>query len=270
MRKFDSIFKNSKLIIGMVHLPPLPGSAHYDRSKGMDYILDVAHEDLINLQNNGIDSVMFGNEGDRPYLLKASNETFSAMSYVIGQLKKEIKIPFGINYLWDPVATVSLACVAEADFAREVFTGVYDSDMGLWEPKAAEALKLRSDLGNKKLKLLFNINAEFAAPLGNRDISQKAKSAVFSSTADAICVSGPITGESVDISNLILAKEAVKDLVPVFANTGVKFETLDEILKVADGCVVGTSLKYKGNTWNQVDGERVRKFMDKVNDIRNK
>ena len=214
--------------------------------------------------------LMFGNEGDRPYLLKASNETFSAMSYVIGQLKKEIKIPFGINYLWDPVATVSLACVAEADFAREVFTGVYDSDMGLWEPKAAEALKLRSDLGNKKLKLLFNINAEFAAPLGDRDISQKAKSAVFSSTADAICVSGPITGESVDISNLILAKEAVKDLVPVFANTGVKFETLDEILKVADGCVVGTSLKYKGNTWNQVDGERVRKFMDKVNDIRDK
>ena len=58
--------------------------------------------------------------------------------------------------------------------------------------------------------------------------------------------------------------------MPVFANTGVKFETLDEILKVADGCVVGTSLKYKGNTWNQVDGERVRKFMDKVNDIRDK
>jgi|TARA_B100001093_G_scaffold193960_1_gene186489 hypothetical protein len=268
MRSFNKIMKNSKLIIGMIHLPPLPGTAHYDKSKGMNYILDVAYEDMTALQNNNIDSFMFGNEGDRPYILKASNETLSAMSFVIGQLKKEIKIPFGVNYLWDPVATVSLACAADADFAREVFTGVYDSDMGLWEPKAAEALKLRSDLGNTKLKLLFNINAEFAAPIGERTISQKAKSAVFSSTADAICVSGPITGESVDISNLEEAKKSLNNTVPLFANTGVKLETLESILNVADGCVVGTSLKHDGITWNQIDGERVKKFMDKVNEIR--
>ena len=268
MRSFKDIMKNSKLIIGMVHMPPLPGTAHYDKDKGMNYILDVAYEDMMSLQNNGIDSFMFGNEGDRPYILKASNETLSAMSFVIGQLKKEIKIPFGVNYLWDPVATVSLATASDADFAREVFTGVYDSDMGLWEPKAAEALKLRSDLGNKKLKLLFNINAEFAAPLGDRSIFQKAKSAVFSSTADAICVSGPITGEDVDLTNLNEAKKALNESVPLFANTGVKLETLDSILKVADGCVVGTSLKYDGVTWNQVDGKRVLQFMDKVNEIR--
>ena len=268
MISFNKIMKNSKLIIGMIHLPPLPGTAHYDKSKGMNYILDVAYEDMTALQNNNIDSFMFGNEGDRPYILKASNETLSAMSFVIGQLKKEIKIPFGVNYLWDPVATVSLACAADADFAREVFTGVYDSDMGLWKPKAAEALKLRSDLGNTKLKLLFNINAEFAAPIGERTISQKAKSAVFSSTADAICVSGPITGESVDISNLEEAKKSLNNTVPLFANTGVKLETLESILNVADGCVVGTSLKHDGITWNQIDGERVKKFMDKVNEIR--
>ena len=268
MRSFKKIMKNSKLIIGMIHLPPLPGTAHYDKDKGMNYILDVAHQDMTALQENGIDSFMFGNEGDRPYILKASNETLSAMSFVIGQLKKEIKIPFGVNYLWDPVATVSLACAADADFAREVFTGVYDSDMGLWEPKAAEALKLRSDLGNQKLKLLFNINAEFAAPIGERSISQKAKSAVFSSTADAICVSGPITGQDVDIGNLDEAKIALQGSVPLFANTGVKLSTLSSILKVADGCVVGTSLKFDGITWNQVDGKRVREFMDKVNEIR--
>ena len=268
MRSFKNIMKNSKLIIGMIHLPPLPGTAHYDKSKGMNHILDVAHQDMTALQDNGIDSFMFGNEGDRPYILKASNETLSAMAFVIGQLKKEIKIPFGVNYLWDPVATVSLANASDADFAREVFTGVYDSDMGLWEPKAAEALKLRSDLGNNKLKLLFNINAEFAAPLGERSIAQKAKSAVFSSTADGICVSGPITGEDVDESNLEQAKKALNNSVPLFANTGVKLSTLDSILKIADGCVVGTSLKYDGITWNQVDGNRVKNFMDKVNKIR--
>ena len=92
--------------------------------------------------------------------------------------------------------------------------------------------------------------------------------AVFSSTADAICVSGPITGEDVDLTNLNEAKKALNESVPLFANTGVKLETLDSILKVADGCVVGTSLKYDGVTWNQVDGKRVLQFMDKVNEIR--
>ena len=56
--------------------------------------------------------------------------------------------------------------------------------------------------------------------------------------------------------------------MPLFANTGVKLSTLDSILKIADGCVVGTSLKYDGITWNQVDGNRVKIFMDKVNEIR--
>ena len=123
-------------------------------------------------------------------------------------------------------------------------------------------------MGNQKLKLLFNINAEFAAPIGERSIAQKAKSAVFSSTADAICVSGPITGQDVDISNLEEAKQGLQGSVPLFANTGVKLSTLDSILKVADGCVVGTSLKYDGVTWNQVDGKRVKEFMNKVNEIR--
>ena len=56
--------------------------------------------------------------------------------------------------------------------------------------------------------------------------------------------------------------------VPVFANTGVKIENVEEMLSIADGCVIGSSLKYDGNTWNNVDPDRVKKFMDKVNQIR--
>ena len=67
------------------------------------------------------------------------------MSFAIGELKRLIKVPFGVNYLWDPVATVALAVASGARFAREIFTGVYDSDMGLWAPDAAGALRLRTD-----------------------------------------------------------------------------------------------------------------------------
>jgi hypothetical protein len=258
---------NNKLVIGMVHFPALPGSSSFNDDSNLSKILDSVLNDLESLQKGGIDAIMFGNEGDRPYSLQASNSTLAAMAYVIGLVKKNIKVPFGVNYLWDPYATVALGSVTNADFAREVFTGVYDSDMGLWQPNAAKALELRSNLNNKKLKLMFNVSAEFASPIGTRTTSEKAESAVFSSLADAICVSGVITGKAVNIKDLKETKEKVND-TPVFANTGVNVDNIEEIFKIADGCVIGSSLKYDGITWNNIDQERVKKFMEKVNNLR--
>ena len=262
-----NLMKNNKLIIGMVHFPPLPGTPEFDDNLNLSKIVDSVTQDLESLQSNGIDAIMFGNEGDRPYTLKANDAALSTMAYIIGLVKKDIKVPFGVNYLWDPLATVALGCVTNADFAREVFTGVYDSDMGLLQPNAAEALRLRSNLKNNKLKLMFNVNAEFASAVGNRSTADKAESAVFSSLADAICVSGVITSKAVNVNDLKETKEKVKE-VPVFANTGVKIDNVEEILSIADGCVIGSHLKYDGVTWNNIDPKRVNNFMDKVNKLR--
>jgi hypothetical protein len=162
---------------------------------------------------------------------------------------------------------VALAVATGAAFAREVFTGVYASDMGLWQPDCAGALRLRAALGREDLKLLFNVNAEFADSLDCRSIELRARSAVFSSQADVICVSGPLTGQPVNSSDLQKVKAAVPDR-PVFANTGVTIDTVAEILAVADGCVVGTHFKEGGDTWRPVDGERVRGFMARVRELR--
>jgi membrane complex biogenesis BtpA family protein len=139
--------------------------------------------------------------------------------------------------------------------------------MGVWSPDCAGALRLRHELGRDDMKLLFNINAEFAAPLDTRPIEKRAASAVFSSLADVICVSGPMTGQAVDNADLKRAKDAVKD-TPVFANTGVNIDNVRDILGVADGCVIGTHFKVDGNTWNPVDGDRVKRFMDVVRKVR--
>ena len=48
---------------------------------------------------------------------------------------------------------------------------------------------------------------------------------------------------------------------PVLANTGVKHETVEDVLAIADGCVVGSSLKKNGDTWKPVDAERAQNFM---------
>ncbi|MGH6933921.1 MAG: BtpA/SgcQ family protein [Dongiaceae bacterium] len=261
------VFGTARPIIAMVHLAPLPGSPGFDAKGGMDAVIAAAAADLKRLRAGGVDAVMFGNEGDRPYLLKATPQSLAAMAAAIGVIKRDIGCPFGVDYLWDPVATVALGAATGAAFAREIFTGVYASDMGLWRPDGAQALRLRRELGRGDMKLLFNINAEFASPLDSRPIEKRAASAVFSSMADILCVSGPMTGQPVDGADLKRVKDAVKD-VPVFANTGVNIDNVRDILRVADGCVIGTHFKVDGNTWNPVDGGRVRRFMDVVRKLR--
>jgi membrane complex biogenesis BtpA family protein len=264
--RFHKVLKARKPIIAMAHLLPLPGSPLYDADLGIAGIREAVLRDVEALQEGGVDAIMFGNEGDRPYLTKATPESLSAMTSIVAQVRPSVQIPFGVNYLWDPVASVAIAHATGAQFVREVFTGVYDSDMGLWVPDAAGAMRLRATLHDRTL-LFYNINAEFASPVGVRSNASRAESAVFSSLADAVCVSGPMTGQAVDTSVLSEVKEVLPE-VPVIANTGVRLDNVEETLKVADGVVIGTSLKVDGNTWNPVDPERVRQFMHKVRDVR--
>jgi membrane complex biogenesis BtpA family protein len=139
--------------------------------------------------------------------------------------------------------------------------------MGLWAPDAFTALKMRTDARRGDMKVMYNINAEFASPVGSRTISQRAKSAVFAALADVVLVSGPMTGEAVELSNLKEAKAAVPG-TPVFANTGVNIDNVADVLSIGDGCVVGTHFKIGGDTWKNVDSNRVKRFMDKVNGLR--
>jgi len=262
-----ALFGRHKVVIGMAHLGPLPGSPHFDRERGIDGLIEAVATEVENLQVGGVDAVMFGNEGDRPYRLEATPESLAAMAAIVTAVKPGLRVPFGVDYLWDPYATVALAVATGALFAREVFTGVYASDMGLWQPDAGAALRLRAQLGRPDLTLLFNVNAEFAGAMDNRSIAQRARSAVFSSLADVVCVSGPLTGQPVETSDLRQVKDAV-GTVPVLANTGVNIDNVATILAIADGCVVGTHFKVDGDTWNPVEPERVRRFMDRVEQLR--
>lgn len=264
---FEFFGPKKKAIIAMVHIGALPGSPLYDADGGVDKLIEGALADAEKLQAGGVDAVMFGNENDRPYLLKGTPESIAAMTAVVTAVKPMLKVPFGVNYLWDPVASVAIGAVAGAQFVREIFTGVFASDMGIWEPDCAGALRLRSQLGAKSMKLFFNINAEFAHSLDQRPIELRARSAVFSSLADAILVSGPITGQPAEQSHLKAVCEAVTD-VPVFTNTGCNLGNVRDVLSLASGAVVGTHFKVDGNTWNAVDGDRVKRFMDVVETLR--
>lgn len=264
---FECFGDKKKVVIAMAHIGALPGAPLYDADGGLDRLIEGVLADVEKLQAGGVDAIMFGNENDRPYVFKAAPEGIAAMSAIVQAVKPSLKVPFGVNYLWDPQASVAIGAVTGASFVREIFTGLFASDMGLWEPNCAAAARLRHDLGRDDMKLLFNINAEFAHSLDQRPIELRAKSAVFSSLADAILVSGPITGQPADQSHLRSVAETVKD-VPVFANTGVNIDNVRDILSLASGVVIGTHFKVDGNTWNAVDAGRVARFMDVVNTLR--
>lgn len=263
MTRFQSLFGVVKPVIGMVHLGALPGSPLYDAEAGLEGLVAGARADLAALQEAGFDAVMFGNENDRPYEFKVDTASTATMAYVIGQLRNEITVPFGVNVLWDPMSTVALAAATGAGFCREIFTGTYASDMGPWTPDAGQAMRYRDRLGRSDLVMLYNVSAEFADSLDKRPLSDRARSAVFSSIPDAVLVSGAITGEAARMEDLEAVKAVLPD-TPVMANTGVKHETVADVLSIADGCIVGSALKVGGDTWKAVDPDRARAFMDKA------
>ena len=261
------LFGTNKPIIAMCHLQPLPGDPSYDKLAGMQKVLAAARHDLHALQDGGVDGIMFSNEFSLPYLTKVHTETVAAMARIIGELMSEITVPFGVNVLWDPFASIDLAAATGAKFVREIFTGVYASDFGLWNTNCGEVIRHQHALGAENVKLIFNILPEAAKYLADRDLQETAKTTVFNNKPNALCVSGITAGSGTDRQKIKLVKDVVPNTV-VFANTGVNNETLEAQLSVADGAIVATTFKYQGVFENQVDVERVRIFMDHAKQFR--
>jgi uncharacterized protein len=261
-----TLFHQTKPVIAMAHLPALPGTPRYDEAGGIRLLVERVRPDVERLVAGGVDAVMFCNEDDRPYIFKAGIEQIAAMSRVVAECAPK-GIPFGVDFLWDPFAAIAIAHATGAAFTREVLTGVYESDMGLWAPSAGEIMRFKRNIGAAHLKVFYNVVPEFASALGTRPIAQRAKSAIVSSLADVILVSGPMAGQEPPIQIVREVKEMIPDF-PVFLNTGARAENVAEFLRVADGVIVGSSLKQDGYTWNPVDGDRVRAFMDQANRAR--
>jgi membrane complex biogenesis BtpA family protein len=260
------MFQHEKPVIAMAHIPALPGTPRYNDEGGIDYLIEKVHADVQHLVNGGVDAIMFCNEDDRPYVFRAGIEQVAAMTRVIAECAPR-SLPFGADFLWDPIAAMAIAYATGASFIREVCSGAYESDMGVWSPNAGKTLRFRRAIGAEGVRVLYNIAPEFSSPLGTRSLAERAHSVVVSCLADAILVSGPMAGEEPDIESMGVVRAAASN-VPVFLNTGAKAENIATYLKGSDGVIVGSSLKVDGLTWNEVDPARVRVFMERVREFR--
>lgn len=267
MEWIRDIFNTYKPVIAMCHLRALPGDPGYDSQKGMEWVVNQARADLRALQEGGVDAIMFSNEASLPYLTKVDPVTTISMTRVIAELFDEIKVPYGVNVLWDPEASIDLAVATGALFVREIFTGVYASDYGMWNTNTGRYIRHQHAVQGQHIKLFFNIVPESAVYLAERSVADVARSTVFNTNPDALCVSGLTAGAETSSETLNLVKDAVPN-TPVFANTGVRLSNIEQQLAIADGAITGTTFKRDGYIWNEVDINRVRAFMDKAREVR--
>lgn len=263
----DDLFKVKKPIIALLHLHALPGDPGCVDS--MDEIVRYARADLKALQDGGVDGIMFANEFSMPYQTKADHVTIAAMANIFGQLKEEVTLPYGMNVVLNPMASIELAAATNAQFARSAYTGAYTGEYGVYIPDVAAVRRRLVALGRTDMKLLFKANPESDTFIAQRDLTDVIKSILFSSSPDALCVSGSSAGSKASTSKLDIVREAAKGSgVPVFCNTGCSADNAVEMLDHSDGVCMGTYFKKDGGFRNAVDVERVKRFMDIVNNYR--
>ena len=263
----NEVLNTEKPVIAMCHLSALPGDPYFNAAEGMPAVVKRASRDLRALQNGGVDAVMFSNEYSLPYMTRTEPITATAMARVVGELLDQIKVPFGVNVLWDPKASIDLAAATGAQFVREIFTGVYGSDYGLWDTSCGESVRHRRRVDAQNVRLLFNVVPESASYIGRRTLRDLVRSTVFNARPDGLCVSGLTAGSATSLDDLKAVKAAAGD-IPVFVNTGVNNGNAAEQLAIADGAVVGTYLKRDGVFEHEVDEARVARLMESVRMIR--
>ena len=267
-KNFLELYGVEKPIIGMVHLPPLPGSPIYN-GKGLKEVIDRALYDVNELQEGGVNALEVENFSDPTYYpQEVGPELVAAMAVISDRIMKIAKVPVGICILSDPKASLSVAHAVGARFVRATFFTEASVDVsGLVTPKPHELLRFRKFL-DPSIAIYTDVHIKHSAPLVNRPLGDSALDAKYF-LSDAVIISGTHTGKETDLGDIKEAKASVEEF-PVLVGSGFRKESAEKIFEVADGAIVGTSLKRDGISSNPVDRERVKDLMDTVKRIRAK
>lgn len=254
MPTFRELFPASKPIIGVIHLPALPG---YPQSKGLDPAIEKALADLAALELGGADGVLVENEYDRPHSVLSAPETTACMTRITREIVVAARrCVVGIEILLnDPEASLA---VARASGARFIRTDYFVDPME--RPEHGGAMRIDPDavmayrrrIGAADVLVLADIQVKYARMTIPRGLGESAQLAGAHGAA-AVIVSGDATGDPPRAADLALARRGAGEL-PVLIGSGLDADNAPELLAAAAGAIVGTSLKQG----DYVSAERVR------------
>ncbi|MBT5532823.1 BtpA/SgcQ family protein, partial [Candidatus Poribacteria bacterium] len=223
-----------------------------------------ARRDANALADAGANGIIVENFGDVPFFPAAVPAvTVAAITALTRAVRDEIRaaVPVGVNVLRnDANAALAVATVAGAEFIRvNVHAGAMVTDQGIIQGRAAETLRERTRLGASTL-IFADVAVKHAAPLGSDvPIAELAEEAFERGLADAIIVTGAGTGKQTSRDDLTRVRDALPD-APLLVGSGVTVDDVRDVVRIADGVIVGTALKRDAAVTNPVDEERARAF----------
>jgi uncharacterized protein len=246
-----------KVLIGVVHLAPLPGSPRWGGS--LDAVLKRAVADATAYEHGGASALFIENFGDVPFSRSAVGpETIAAMAAAGRAVRGAVKLPIGFNVLRnDARAALALCAACDGSFIRvNVHTGAMLTDQGIIEGNAYETLRYRQTICPRAV-ILADVHVKHAVPLGSHAIEDSARDTLERGLADALIISGTGTGRAADLADVRRVRESCPS-ARMLVGSGVTAENVNVFLPFADGLIVGSSLKRGGEVTNPVDPKRVR------------
>lgn len=262
------LFDEPRPVVGMVHLPPLPGSPRWGGD--MDAVLERAGRDARALAEGGMDGVMVENFGDVPFHPDtAPPETVASLTRAVAAIRQEAGgRPVGVNVLRnDARSALGIAAATGASFIRvNVHTGAAWTDQGLLQGRAHDTLRCRRSLG-VPVAILADVHVKHAVPPPGLSLEAAASDAWERGLADALVLSGARTGEGTAPEALDALRTSLPD-ARIWIGSGLRPETVSTLLLRADGAIVGSALQEGGRAGSPVDSERVQRFMEAVRRLR--
>jgi membrane complex biogenesis BtpA family protein len=249
-------FRSRKILIGVVHLKPLPGSPRFRGS--LSEAIQAAVADAVAFERGGAHAVFIENFGDVPFArTSVGPETIAAMTAAGCAVRDSVKLPIGFNVLRnDARGALALCAACGGTFIRvNVHSGVMLTDQGLIEGDAYNTVRYREQIC-PRAEILADVHVKHAVPLGHGSIEDAAHDTVERGLADALIVSGVGTGRAADMEDVERVRRACPK-TKLLLGSGVTVENAHDYLRLADGIIVGTSLKQNGKLANPVDPKRV-------------
>ena len=255
------LFGKGKILIGVIHLLPLPGSPRWNGN--LISVMNRAKMEACVLEDGGAQGIIVENFGDSPFRTgRVEPDTVAAMTLAVERVRSSVSIPVGINMLRnDAISALAVAVATGCEFIRvNVHYGVMATDEGIVEGEAHETTRRRRSL-NADVQILADVLVKHAEPMGQSDIGLVAQETTRRALADGLIVSGPATGQPTNSFDVSVVRRAVPDGF-VLVGSGINEHNVWRILEHADGAIVGTSLKTEGIVTNPVDPDRVRRLTE--------
>lgn len=255
--RLQELFGSRRPLIGMVHLPPLPGAPGYHMP--VTAIGEHAVREANLLCAAGFDAVLVENFGDAPFFgRRVPPQTLAALAVVTADVVRSVACPVGINVLRnDARAALAVCAAAGARFFRvNVHVGAMLTDQGWIEGDAARTVRVRQRLV-PGAALLADVHVKHAAPPHGWTLEQAAQDTWRRGRADALVVSGTATGAATEVARVAAVRRAVPEAV-ILIGSGLDPENAAALLAVADGAIVGSAVQHDGRAGHGVDPERAR------------